>query len=186
MKTCPICKARCFDDMAICYGCMHRFEADTSEIPPDETKMFPPVQAEGITPRPLSQRRAARRGRNAERSPETAPARDDAQDGQATRMPDAPNGPDGLDSPYTPVAPAAPIAPTAPPASAVTGSTGAPDAANAGSVANADVDKVLADLTQSIPLLTKGMPVGKDAAQPGKLVVPLGNGYRLVISVEPE
>lgn len=26
MKTCPICKARCFDDMEICYGCMHRFE----------------------------------------------------------------------------------------------------------------------------------------------------------------
>ena len=23
MKTCPICKARCFDDMEICYGCMH-------------------------------------------------------------------------------------------------------------------------------------------------------------------
>ncbi|MEG1397894.1 MAG: hypothetical protein RSC47_04500 [Raoultibacter sp.] len=27
MKTCPICKARCFDDMKICYGCMHQFEA---------------------------------------------------------------------------------------------------------------------------------------------------------------
>ena len=26
MKTCPVCKARCFDDMDICYGCMHRFE----------------------------------------------------------------------------------------------------------------------------------------------------------------
>ncbi|MEG1561565.1 MAG: hypothetical protein RR323_04085 [Raoultibacter sp.] len=26
MKTCPICKARCFDDMEICYGCMHQFE----------------------------------------------------------------------------------------------------------------------------------------------------------------
>lgn len=26
MKTCPVCKARCFDDMEICYGCMHRFE----------------------------------------------------------------------------------------------------------------------------------------------------------------
>ena len=25
MKTCPICKARCFDDMEICYGCMHPF-----------------------------------------------------------------------------------------------------------------------------------------------------------------
>lgn len=28
MKTCPICKARCFDDMEICYGCMHRFADD--------------------------------------------------------------------------------------------------------------------------------------------------------------
>lgn len=26
MKTCPVCKARCFDDMEICYGCMHHFE----------------------------------------------------------------------------------------------------------------------------------------------------------------
>lgn len=28
MKICPICKARCFEDMEICYGCMHRFEAE--------------------------------------------------------------------------------------------------------------------------------------------------------------
>ena len=28
MKTCPICKARCFDDMEICYGCMHPFEKE--------------------------------------------------------------------------------------------------------------------------------------------------------------
>lgn len=26
MKTCPVCKARCFDDMEICFGCMHRFD----------------------------------------------------------------------------------------------------------------------------------------------------------------
>lgn len=25
MKICPICKARCFDDMEICFGCMHQF-----------------------------------------------------------------------------------------------------------------------------------------------------------------
>lgn len=25
MKICPVCKARCFDDMDICYGCLHRF-----------------------------------------------------------------------------------------------------------------------------------------------------------------
>ncbi len=26
MKTCPVCKARCFDDMPVCYGCLHDFE----------------------------------------------------------------------------------------------------------------------------------------------------------------
>ncbi|MEG0477097.1 MAG: hypothetical protein RR572_05460 [Raoultibacter sp.] len=33
MKTCPICKARCFDDMEICYGCMHQFEV-APPVPP--------------------------------------------------------------------------------------------------------------------------------------------------------
>ena len=38
MKTCPICKARCFDDMEICYGCMHRFEEDLGnrEVPVED------------------------------------------------------------------------------------------------------------------------------------------------------
>lgn len=34
MKTCPICKARCFDDMELCYGCMHRFEDAPDDAPP--------------------------------------------------------------------------------------------------------------------------------------------------------
>ena len=25
MKTCPVCQAVCFDDMDICYGCLHDF-----------------------------------------------------------------------------------------------------------------------------------------------------------------
>ncbi|MDO4442826.1 MAG: hypothetical protein Q4B69_03035 [Slackia sp.] len=25
MKICPVCGARCFDDMAVCYGCLHDF-----------------------------------------------------------------------------------------------------------------------------------------------------------------
>ena len=35
MKVCPICKARCFDDMEVCYGCMHRFdfEGETFKLP---------------------------------------------------------------------------------------------------------------------------------------------------------
>ena len=33
MKTCPVCNARLFDDMEICYGCMHRFSGEeTPEI----------------------------------------------------------------------------------------------------------------------------------------------------------
>ena len=28
MKTCPVCKARLFEDMDTCYGCMHRFDED--------------------------------------------------------------------------------------------------------------------------------------------------------------
>lgn len=30
MKTCPVCKAQVFDDMPVCFGCMHRFD-ETSE-----------------------------------------------------------------------------------------------------------------------------------------------------------
>ncbi len=26
MKTCPICNAKAFDDMDVCYGCLHRFD----------------------------------------------------------------------------------------------------------------------------------------------------------------
>lgn len=25
MKTCPVCKANCFDDMDVCFGCLHDF-----------------------------------------------------------------------------------------------------------------------------------------------------------------
>ena len=28
MKTCPVCRSRCFDDMPICYGCLHDFERE--------------------------------------------------------------------------------------------------------------------------------------------------------------
>ncbi len=26
MKTCPVCNAKAFDDMDVCYGCLHRFD----------------------------------------------------------------------------------------------------------------------------------------------------------------
>ena len=30
MKTCPICQAVCFDDMDVCFGCLHSFANDVS------------------------------------------------------------------------------------------------------------------------------------------------------------
>jgi len=27
MKICPICSARCFEDMDVCFGCMYRFDS---------------------------------------------------------------------------------------------------------------------------------------------------------------
>lgn len=32
MKTCPVCKARTFDDAEVCYGCMHRFGSTPTEV----------------------------------------------------------------------------------------------------------------------------------------------------------
>lgn len=32
MKKCPVCKTAVFDDMDVCYGCMHRFSAFEPEI----------------------------------------------------------------------------------------------------------------------------------------------------------
>lgn len=31
-KTCPVCQSRCFDDMAVCYGCLYRFP-QAGEVP---------------------------------------------------------------------------------------------------------------------------------------------------------
>ena len=31
MKVCPTCQSRCFDDMAVCYGCLHRFTEKSVE-----------------------------------------------------------------------------------------------------------------------------------------------------------
>ena len=28
MKTCPVCKSNCFDDMDVCFGCLHDFRRD--------------------------------------------------------------------------------------------------------------------------------------------------------------
>lgn len=40
MKTCPVCHAQSFDDMSICYNCLHQFKceygSEESEIEIDE------------------------------------------------------------------------------------------------------------------------------------------------------
>lgn len=28
MKVCPVCNSKCFDDMEVCFGCLHRFTED--------------------------------------------------------------------------------------------------------------------------------------------------------------
>ena len=36
MKVCPVCKARVFDDMEQCFGCLHRFEGEGAVLAPEE------------------------------------------------------------------------------------------------------------------------------------------------------
>lgn len=33
LKECPVCHARCFEDMDVCYGCLHSFAREASNIP---------------------------------------------------------------------------------------------------------------------------------------------------------
>lgn len=48
MKTCPVCQATLFDDMNVCYGCMHEF---TSKLEGREaSKEMPPQAQEGVAP----------------------------------------------------------------------------------------------------------------------------------------
>lgn len=47
MKTCPICNARCFDDMETCFGCMHRFDGEVPSEQPTEKLEIPIIEAAG-------------------------------------------------------------------------------------------------------------------------------------------
>ena len=50
MKECPICHASCFDDMDVCYGCLHDFTMDDiceEEVQMSEV-MVPYVQEKSI------------------------------------------------------------------------------------------------------------------------------------------
>lgn len=55
MKTCPVCKARCFDDMEVCFGCMHRFkdgvqEGESASVVTAQMNTPQAVIAPGATP----------------------------------------------------------------------------------------------------------------------------------------
>lgn len=45
MKTCPICRARTFDDAEVCYGCMHRFDSEPVRRPAVEEDVWEPDEA---------------------------------------------------------------------------------------------------------------------------------------------
>ncbi len=47
MKTCPVCSATTFDDMEVCYGCLHRFG---SEEPATEVAQVAPAAGEALQP----------------------------------------------------------------------------------------------------------------------------------------
>ncbi len=49
MKTCPVCRSRCFDDMSVCYGCMHDFGRDIpdEDMPEEAVLPKPPTPSRG-------------------------------------------------------------------------------------------------------------------------------------------
>lgn len=54
-KICPICGARCFADMDICFGCLHRFSEDESS----QTVAPPPPSQAALSPEALQQAKIA-------------------------------------------------------------------------------------------------------------------------------
>lgn len=62
MKTCPVCQATLFDDMGVCYGCMHEFDpmaegglelGRAEEEPVLGRHARPPAEARGPKPSEL-------------------------------------------------------------------------------------------------------------------------------------
>lgn len=50
MKECPVCSAVTFDDMDVCYGCLHRFdEADAAVAPVPAAKKESVLAAQSAT-----------------------------------------------------------------------------------------------------------------------------------------
>ena len=50
MKICPVCEARCFDDMEVCYGCLHRFAKEEERITAEGTITVPAIATVGQAP----------------------------------------------------------------------------------------------------------------------------------------
>ena len=48
IKECPVCHARCFADMEVCYGCLHSFTEEESQISAVSTTRIPiSLEAQG-------------------------------------------------------------------------------------------------------------------------------------------
>ena len=45
MKTCPVCRARAFEDAEVCYGCLHRFDGDGRDSAVAEETAWEPADA---------------------------------------------------------------------------------------------------------------------------------------------
>lgn len=60
MKICPVCSARCFDDMDVCYGCLHTFTNQDVGTKPNglayDGEEKTGVEFEGFDPEPVSER----------------------------------------------------------------------------------------------------------------------------------
>ena len=51
MKICPVCHGRCFDDMELCYGCLHRFDREPPEndaTPSSADQATAPISASAV------------------------------------------------------------------------------------------------------------------------------------------
>lgn len=51
MKLCPVCSSRCYDDMPVCYGCLHDFSKDEfpARMPDSDMEAFAGVE-EAVAP----------------------------------------------------------------------------------------------------------------------------------------
>ena len=71
MKICPVCSARCFDDMEVCYGCLHTFaDGQSRECGGEDDGAFGEFEPEPASDRVIQQ--------VAEKSHEREPSDSDA------------------------------------------------------------------------------------------------------------